>query len=66
MFTASPAGYFLMKMSFQGLLMHFKTLGVQHVYMTGGIYCSEFEAMKAQHIMQRHVSHMSNGQTGGQ
>ena len=32
--------------------------------MTGGIYCSEFEAMKAPHIMRRRESDMSNGETG--
>ena len=34
--------------------------------MTGGIYRSEFEAMKAPQIMQRRVSYMSNGETGEQ
>ena len=32
--------------------------------MTGGIYRSEFEAMKAPHIARRRVSYMSNGETG--
>ena len=32
--------------------------------MTGGIYCSEFETMKAPHIMRRRVSYMSNGEIG--
>ena len=32
--------------------------------MNGGIYCSEFETMKAPHVMRRHVSYMSNGETG--
>ena len=32
--------------------------------MTGGIYRSEFEAMKAPHIMPRRVSYLSNGETG--
>ena len=32
--------------------------------MTGGIYRSKFEAMKAPHIMRRRVSYMSNGETG--
>ena len=31
--------------------------------MTGGIYRSKFEAMKAPHIMRRRVSYMSNGET---
>ena len=30
-FTASPASYFCIKMSLQGLLTHFKTFGVQQV-----------------------------------
>ena len=51
-------------MSFQGLLTHFKTLGVQQVQMTGGIYCTEFEAMKTLRIMWRRVSYMNNGETG--
>ena len=33
--------------------------------MTGGIYRSQFEAMKAPHIMPRRVSYMSNGKIGG-
>ena len=33
-FTASPAGYFLIKMSVQGLLTHFKTLTV--IVVPGG------------------------------
>ena len=49
-----------------GLLKHFKTLEVQKVLMTEGIYCSEFEAMKAPHIMRKRVSYMSNGKTGEQ
>ena len=32
--------------------------------MNGGIYRSDFEAMKAPHIMRRRVSYMSNGETG--
>ena len=34
--------------------------------MTGDIYRSEFEAIKASHIMWRRVSYMSNGETGKQ
>ena len=34
--------------------------------MTGGIYRSEFDAMKAPHIVRRRVSYMSNGETEGQ
>ena len=66
MHTASPAGCFLMTMSLQGLLTHLKTLEVQQVKITGGIYCSDIEAMKAPHIMRRRVSYMSKGETGGQ
>ena len=33
--------------------------------MTGGIYCSEFESIKAAHIMRRRVSYMNNGETRG-
>ena len=33
--------------------------------MIGGIYRSDFEAMKAPHIMRRRVSYMRNGETGG-
>ena len=32
--------------------------------MTGSIYRSEFEVIKAQHIMRRRVPYMSNGETG--
>ena len=65
-FTANPAGNFLMKIFLQGLLTHFKTFGVHQVEMAGGIYRSEFEAIKAPHIIRRRVSYMSNGETGGQ
>ena len=32
--------------------------------MAGDIYRSEFEAMKALHIMRNRVSHLSSGETG--
>ena len=51
-------------MSLQGLITHFKTLGVQQVLMNESIYRSEFEAMKAPHIFRRRVSYMSNRETG--
>ena len=65
MYTASPAVYFLMKMSLQRLLT--KTFNMQQVLTTGGLYRSEFEVLKAPYIMQRRVSYVSNnGETGGQ
>ena len=34
--------------------------------MTGGIHGSQFEAMKAPHVMRRRVSYTSNGEKGKQ
>ena len=39
---------------------------VSNFTMTERIYRSEFEAMKAPHIMRRRVSYISNGETVGQ
>ena len=48
MFTVNPAGYFLMKLPAQGLLMHIKTHGVYQVQRIGVIYRSGYRRSAAQ------------------